>query len=483
MATGTFDYSSRDFQNIKQDLLRRATLVAPEWTDRNPSDFGMLLVDLWAYMGDVLHYYVDFAARESFIDTATQRESVLAFANLFDYTPNYRQASTATVYLANSGSTDVEIASGTEFLATYDSKVYTFTSTSTTTVLAGTTQALGVTEGEVIYEEVLTSSASGSIGQRYTLRSEDIVPSSVRLFVYEDPSNPEEWQRFESLANVGVGVGAFTIYVNANEETQVVLGSLLNGRVPPAGTKITATYRTSTGASGNIPANYITTFKALTPSSISIQSSTPATGGQDGESVQSIKRSVQTVNRTQNRAVTLTDFADEAQRILGISKSVAEYDGATSTVTVHAVPYVGDYLTTTNHVIDVPSSLQTAIVDTLQPLAMVGITVEAATTVQLLHADIDLSINVLDSYVAPWVEADVVSSINELFTFDNVEFGSTVRIGDIYRQVLAVEGVEYAIVNSLEILDDADLAASVLPINLVRKGTVTIATTGGVSTT
>jgi len=434
-------------------------------------------------MGDVLHYYVDLAARESFIETATQKESVLAFANLFDYTPDYRQASTATVYLANSGSTDVEIAPGTEFLANYDSRFYTFVSTLRTTITAGTTQGVSVTEGEFVIDEVLTSSASGSIGQRYTLRSESIVPSSVRLFVYEDPTNPDEWQRVDSLANVGVGVGAFSVYVNANEETQVVLGSLLNGRVPPAGVKITATYRTSSGSSGNIPANYITAFKASTPSYITIQSSSTASGGQDGESVESIKRSVQTVNRTQNRAVTLSDFADEAQRILGVSKSVAEYDGATATVTVYAVPYVGDYLTTTDNSISVPNSIQTLIVDTLQPLSVVGVTVSAATAVQLLHADIDISLHVLDSYVAPWVEADVQEAINQLFTFDNVSFGGTIRIGDVYRKVLAVEGVEYAVVNSLSILNDLNVPTTVSPINLVRKGTITVTTTGGVSTT
>jgi hypothetical protein len=55
----SFDYSSRDYSTIKSDLLARASRIAPEWTDRDPSDFGMVLVDLWSQMGDVLHYYVD----------------------------------------------------------------------------------------------------------------------------------------------------------------------------------------------------------------------------------------------------------------------------------------------------------------------------------------------------------------------------------------------------------------------------------------
>ena len=58
-----FNYASRTYSTIRQDLLNRAALVAPEWTDRDPSDFGMLFVDLWSYMGDIMNYYIDRAGR------------------------------------------------------------------------------------------------------------------------------------------------------------------------------------------------------------------------------------------------------------------------------------------------------------------------------------------------------------------------------------------------------------------------------------
>ena len=96
-----FDFASRDYSNIRRDLLARAERTVPEWTDRDPSDFSMVLVDMWAYMGDILHYYIDRAAGESFLDTATQKESVLALANLFDYKPRNRTAARATVYVSS----------------------------------------------------------------------------------------------------------------------------------------------------------------------------------------------------------------------------------------------------------------------------------------------------------------------------------------------------------------------------------------------
>ena len=102
--TPGFDFASRDYNNIRTDLMARASRVTPEWVDRDPSDFGVLMVDLWAYMGDIMHYYIDRAAGESFVSTATQKESLLALANLFDYTPFTRTSSTATVYVSSSAS-------------------------------------------------------------------------------------------------------------------------------------------------------------------------------------------------------------------------------------------------------------------------------------------------------------------------------------------------------------------------------------------
>jgi hypothetical protein len=95
----TFDYTSRDYFSIRQDLLKRSALTIPEWNSDDPSDFGNMIVDLWAYMGDVLHFYVDRAASETFLDTATQRDSVMAIANLLDYTPSSPRSARGTVNL------------------------------------------------------------------------------------------------------------------------------------------------------------------------------------------------------------------------------------------------------------------------------------------------------------------------------------------------------------------------------------------------
>ena len=71
------DYTSRDFSAIKQDMIDLIPNFVPQWISRDPSDFGIALIELFSYMGDLINYYIDRSANESFITTASQRESVL----------------------------------------------------------------------------------------------------------------------------------------------------------------------------------------------------------------------------------------------------------------------------------------------------------------------------------------------------------------------------------------------------------------------
>lgn len=126
----TFDYTSRDYLSIRQDLINRASITIPEWDSTDASEFGNVFIDLWAYMGDVLHFYIDRAASETFLSTATQRESILAIANLMDYSPASTRASrgTCTVKLTSFPPANVknyEISSAT---VTGQYVVYTTTS-------------------------------------------------------------------------------------------------------------------------------------------------------------------------------------------------------------------------------------------------------------------------------------------------------------------------------------------------------------------
>jgi len=91
----TIDYFSRDFDSIRSDLIRLIPYFTPEWTDRNPNDLGIVLIELFSYAADILHFYVDRRAQDLYLPTAFTRQSVVNLLKLIDYNVPGKQAATA----------------------------------------------------------------------------------------------------------------------------------------------------------------------------------------------------------------------------------------------------------------------------------------------------------------------------------------------------------------------------------------------------
>ena len=93
------DYTGRDYYSLREDLITRIQDRVPDWTATDPADFGVALVEAFAYMGDLVSYYIDRTANEAFLQTAVQRSSLLNIAQTYGYVPaGYRQATTILTF-------------------------------------------------------------------------------------------------------------------------------------------------------------------------------------------------------------------------------------------------------------------------------------------------------------------------------------------------------------------------------------------------
>ena len=80
------NYSARDFDSIKNELVSYARRYYPEtFRDFNEASFGALMLDMVAYVGDNLSFYLDYQANESFFDTATEVSNVIRHAKQMGY--------------------------------------------------------------------------------------------------------------------------------------------------------------------------------------------------------------------------------------------------------------------------------------------------------------------------------------------------------------------------------------------------------------
>ena len=88
------NYTSRDFERIKRDLVEHAKRYYPDtYKDFNEASFGSMMIDTVAYVGDMLSFYLDYQANESFLDTAMEYRNVVKLSKQMGY--NYK-GNTAT---------------------------------------------------------------------------------------------------------------------------------------------------------------------------------------------------------------------------------------------------------------------------------------------------------------------------------------------------------------------------------------------------
>jgi uncharacterized phage protein gp47/JayE len=101
------DYVTKDYDGFRQAMLNQIPLRLPNWTDRGESDFGVVLIELFAHVADLLSYYQDRVANEAFLSTATQRRSVTELLRLIGYQIDPGLA--ASVYIHFDANADVKV--------------------------------------------------------------------------------------------------------------------------------------------------------------------------------------------------------------------------------------------------------------------------------------------------------------------------------------------------------------------------------------
>ena len=78
-------YTNKDYESLRRELLGKVPQLTDRWTDFNASDLGVVLLELFCGVGDMLAYYLDPQAAEAFLPTARQRQNVIQLCKLIGY--------------------------------------------------------------------------------------------------------------------------------------------------------------------------------------------------------------------------------------------------------------------------------------------------------------------------------------------------------------------------------------------------------------
>ena len=91
-------YLNKDFSQFRLNLIEFAKNYFPNtYNDFNESSPGMMFIEMVAYVGDVLSFYLDNQVQENYLQFARQSNNLFELAYMFGYKPNVTQVATTFI--------------------------------------------------------------------------------------------------------------------------------------------------------------------------------------------------------------------------------------------------------------------------------------------------------------------------------------------------------------------------------------------------
>jgi len=317
------DYTDKDFDAIRSRLMSLLKSVFPDWSDFSVASFGNILMEMYAFVGDVVTFYLDNQARESRLITATQRKNVIALSRMLGYKLQGARAATAEieVRLARVPAANVEIPAGSIVRTQEVTEAVRFQLLDPVTILAGSDPAIatGIAEHSKTHTQLYDSRGLSDLD--IMLDHTPYIDGSAVV----SAANGNYVER-DSLLGSGPNDLHYTVLVDQNDRATVRFGNGISG-APPTGT-VRITYKTGGGSDGNVDAQRLVVIEGAyadahgNPVQVSVINPAPASGGSDRQTVASAKLLVPESLRTMTRSVAREDFEINARRVPGVSRAL-----------------------------------------------------------------------------------------------------------------------------------------------------------------
>jgi hypothetical protein len=319
-ANNNLQISELDFNNIKASLTNFLK-SQDTFKDYNFTGSGLnVLLDVLAYNTQYNAYYLNMVANEMFLDSATQRESVVSHAKELNYIPRSVITPTATVNVVVTGlsTSSLTLPKYSTFISeNIDGKNYPFVSidNQTVNVVANTAtfsnltikQGIPVTYG-------FTYNQTSNLKAMFDLKDMNVDTTTLEVQVYPNPSNSayDVYNLSSDYLTLNGESKVYFLQEGINGKYQIYFGDGVLGKQLADGSKVSVSYIVTKGtlAAG---ANSFTLTTSLGGTAV-VNSLTSATSGSDRESIESIKFQAPKAYSAQNRAVSKNDYITAIQQ-------------------------------------------------------------------------------------------------------------------------------------------------------------------------
>ena len=370
---GLVNFSNLDFNQVKTSLKEylkaNSTFTDYDFEGSNLSS----IIDVLAYNTYITSYNANMVANEVFIDSATLRENVVSLARNIGYVPKSRKAATATVSFFVDCSdisptpSSITLKAGpvaaTSGTFGNQSFVFSIVSDITVPILDG---IANFNEISIYQGSLLTSTftfSSQTPNQKFILPNAGIDTSLIRVVVRpnQQSTSKTNYTTQDSLFDLDSESKVYFLQEIDDERYELFFGDGIFGKKLDENNFIKADYIISNGDAGNGVSQFefagnlsyerngldytVTSGVSLITTDIT------STGGENIETVESIKKFAPRIYASQNRALTANDYETLIPtRIYQETESVSVFGGEElvppqyGKVFISIKPKTGDFL-------------------------------------------------------------------------------------------------------------------------------------------
>lgn len=473
----SLNYTAQDYWSIKnrlRDIIKQK--FTKDFNDLIESDLAIMLMELYAYLADLLSFKMDQNVNEVFIDTVTEVDNAFRLAKLVGFKPTPPIAARAMISatINNVQATDLTIPGGLLFNLVsndkqisyeifpadsnnnpvYDDDIYITSGSLTNTAIIGV-------EGRT-YKDVFNG--SGESGQVFVLPFSPVIYDSIRVNV-----DGIRWQLVDYFTD-SQPRREFRVEYDSQYRAYVTFGDNTAGMAPSSGSKIEVIYRVGGGSIGNIITGFLNLQRNVNLDGfdfnvpVTFFNYTKGDFGYDGDGLDDIRAKLPVWIRTQDRCVSGADykaFADlfvtPFHGIVGKSTAVLRNYGCAANIIDLYVLSTSGTIGLQRATDDLKADLSLALEDKKMITDHVCIRDGV-----IIPTDVAIDIKVDKFYkkLKEELNVKVTNAVNKFFALPNWDYGQTLRDADLVKFLSEIK--ELSQIDITYTTDDAENSGTIV---------------------
>jgi uncharacterized phage protein gp47/JayE len=437
---------------IMADILSVIPLLSERYTNRNPSDPGMIEFRALARGLDNLSYYLNARRLDVLLDTNITRKSLFQIAAQQGYSPHLCAGARGTmrITLAAPASSGVTLGKWWMARTSGNGTQYYMALADDAAIPAGQTTVDAYAIQGQRYSE--TFAGTGQPGQAFPLARKKVCAVMVDV-------DDVAWAQVDSTVGEADDAEVFSVRLGWEGSVVVDTGDGVDGMIVPNGATVTITYLVTSGSDGNeIGGGQVSEavdqvldgVTNVTSTTVVLNVDTPA-GGEDEEADADIKRHVPRMSHTCRRLGPGNDWQSAFESYAGVERArvvdLNNYDDPDDArynyLTVYVIPAGGGALTE-----GLKDALADEIVDPRKSPGM-DVIIEPA---EYVAVDVTLTVYRMAGYTDPEIQEAVTAAIEGYFDPDpdvgEVDWMKAVVPADLVAEVDKLDGVNYAVMSA-----------------------------------